>query len=181
MKIASSESQGTRRPRRSEPVILFTISGQMFAISASAMHEIRNTDSLSAAAVEISCATVPKVRHLLRRGNSTLFVVSGFEHFGLPPSRAEHAILLRHSRIGVLVEAIDRMEGMTVLLALPPGFSGPERSWYRGITLVSGNAVPVINPSGFLNEQEFANLDAAAMSALQKNEAHNSTAAEQAQ
>ena len=178
MKIASSESQGTRRARRSEPVILFTISGQMFAISASAMHEIRNTDSLSAAAVELSCPAVSKVRHLLRRGDSALFVVSGFEHFGLPPSRAEHAILLRHSRVALLVEAIDRMEGMTVLLALPPGFSGPERAWYRGITLVAGNAVPVINPSGFLDEQEFANLDAVAVSALQKSEAHNPAAVE---
>ena len=181
MKIASSESQGTRRARRSEPVILFTISGQMFAISASAMHEIRNTDSLSAAVVEISCPSVAKVRHLLRRGNGALFVVSGFEHFGLPPARAEHAILLRYSRIALLVEAIDRMEGMTVLLALPPGFSGPERSWYRGITLISGNAVPVINPSGFLNEQELSSLDVAVMSALQKSEAHSPAAAEQAQ
>jgi len=178
VKIASSESQGTRRTRRSEPVILFTISGQMFAISASAMHEIRNTDSLSAATAEISCPAVLKVRHLLRRGNAALFVVSGFEHFGLPPSRAEHAILLRHSRIALLVEAIDRMEGMTVLLALPPGFSGPERWWYRGITLIDGNAVPVINPTGFLNEEEFANLDAVAVSMIQKSEAQNSAAAE---
>jgi len=180
VKIASSESQGTRRARRSEPVILFTISGQMFAISASAMHEIRNTDSLSAAA-EMSCPAVRKVRHLLRRGNGALFVVSGFEHFGLPPSRAEHAILLRHSRIALLVEAIDRMEGMTVLLALPPGFSGPERSWYRGITLIDGNAVPVINPAGFLNEQEFANLDAVAASMMHKSEAQNSALSEPAQ
>lgn len=178
MKIASSESTWSRRARRSEPVILFTISGQMFAISASAMHEIRNTDSLSAAVVEVSCPTVPKVRHLLRRGNSALFVVSGFGHFGLPPSRAEHAILLRHARIALLVEAIDRMEGMTVLLALPPGFSGPERSWYRGITLIDGNAVPVVNPAGFLNEEEFANLDAAAVSMMQKSEAQSSAAPE---
>ena len=153
----------------------------MFAISASAMHEIRNTDSLSAAAIEISCPVVSKVRHLLRRGNSALFVVSGFEHFGLPPSRAEHAILLRKSRIVLLVDAIDRMEGMTVLLALPPGFSGPERSWYRGITLIDGNAVPVINPKGFLSEQEFASLDAIAMGAMQKSEAQHSAVAEPAQ
>src|SRR5690348_8236101 len=146
----------------------------MFAISASAMHEIRNTDSISAAAVEISCPAVSKVRHLLRRGNGVAFVVTGFEHFGLPPSRAEHAILLRHSRIALLVAGIDRMEGMTVLLALPHGFSGPERSWYRGITLVSGNAVPVLNPAGFLTEQEFTSLDAAATSVLQKAEAQNS-------
>lgn len=162
-------------------MILFTISGQMFAISASAMHEIRNTDSLSAAVMEISCPAVPKVRHLLRRGDGALFVVSGFEHFGLPPSRAEHAILLRKSRIALLVEAIDRMEGMTVLLALPPGFSGPERSWYRGITLVSGNAVPVINPTGFLTEQELVSLDAIAMSAMQKSDAQNSAVSEPAQ
>lgn len=180
MKIASSESPTHKRARRSEPVILFSISGQMFAINANAIHEIRSTESLSAAAMDISSSAIIKVRNLLRRGNAIFFVVSGFEHFGLPPSRAEHAVILRNSRVALLVEGIDRMEGMSVLLALPPGFSGPERSWYRGITVISGSVVPVINPTGFLSMLELATLDAIAAEASRNNKAQDLAAGERA-
>src|SRR5579863_557708 len=158
MKIAPSESQTGRRARRGEPIILFSIAGQMFAINANAIHEIRSSNSISAAVTEISPPVVPKVRHLLRRGNGVFFVVNGCAHFGLPASQAEHVVLLRNSRIALLVESIDRMSAMSVLMALPPGFSGPERRWYRGLTLISGDVVPVISPSGFLTEQELALL-----------------------
>lgn len=158
MKIAPSELQMGRRTRRSEPIILFSIAGQMFAINANAIHEIRSMDSISGAATEISPPVVPKVRHLLHRGKSVFFVVDGCAHFGLPASQVEHVMLLRNSRIALLVKSIDRMSAMSVLVALPPGFSGPERRWYRGLTLISGDVVPVISPSGFLSEQELALL-----------------------
>lgn len=185
MKIAPSDSQTHRRTRRREPVILFSISGQMFAMNANAIHEIRSAEGLAAAATGISSSAVTKVRHLLRRGNMIFFVVSGCEHFALPPSRAEHVVILRNSRIALLVESIDRMDGMSVLLALPAGFSGPERTWYRGVTVVSGNIVPVINPSGFLSELELATLDAitaeAETKALESDEAQDHAAQEHAQ
>lgn len=162
MKIAPSEPRQGRRFSRSEPVILFSIAGQTFAINANAIQEIRTTDSISAAASEVSIAAIAKVRHRLRRGRRTFHVVNGCVHFGLPTSRPAQVIVLRNQRIAVLVDSIDRMETMRLLMALPPGFCGPERSWYRGMTLIAENIVPVVSPSGFLTENEMAQLDAAA-------------------
>lgn len=168
MKIASRQSRPGRKTQRSEPVILFSISGQTFAINAGAIHEIRSTDSISAAAKEIPPAAGGKVRHVLVRGNQPLFVVSGYAHFGLPASRAEHVVILRNARIALLVNSIERMEVMSVLMALPFGFSGPERAWYRGITLMDGNVVPVVNPAGFLTNQELERLEATASQTIPK-------------
>lgn len=165
MKIAPSEPRQGRRSSRSEPVILFSIAGQMFAINANAIQEIRTTDSISAAATEVSPAGIPKVRHRLRRGRRFFHVVNGCTHFGLPMSRPAQVVVLRNSRVAVLVDSIERMETMTFLMALPPGFCGPERAWYRGITLVAENVVPVVSANGFLTEQELAQLDAAAVEA----------------
>ncbi|MFZ0641302.1 MAG: chemotaxis protein CheW [Candidatus Acidiferrales bacterium] len=162
MKIAPSEPRQGRRSSRSEPVILFSIAGQMFAINANAIQEIRTTDSISSAASEVSYASIAKVRHRLRRGRKSLHVINGCVHFGLPTSRPAQVVVLRNHRIAVLVDSIDRMETMTLLMALPPGFCGPERAWYRGITVVAGNVVPVVSPAGFLTEQELAELDVAA-------------------
>jgi chemotaxis signal transduction protein len=164
MKIAPSEPRPGRRTSRSEPVILFSIAGQTFAINANAIQEIRTTDSISAAASEVSLPAIPKVRHRLRRGRKAFHVINGCAHFGLPPSRPTQVVVLRNHRIAILVDSIDRMETMSVLMALPPGFCGPERWWYRGITLVAENVVPVVSPTGFLTEQELAQLDAAAES-----------------
>lgn len=162
MKIAPSESRPGRRVSRSEPVILFSIAGQRFAINANAIQEIRTTDSISAAASEASSTGVAKVRHRLRRGRKTFHLVNGCVHFGLPASRPMQVVVLRNHRVAVLVDSIDRMETMSILMALPPGFCGPERLWYRGITLIAEHVVPVVNASGFLTEQELAQLDAAA-------------------
>lgn len=162
MRIAPSEPRQNRRSSRNEPAILFSIAGQMFAINANAIQEIRTTDSISASASEISPAGIEKVRHRLRRGRRFFHVVNGCAHFGLGASRPTQVVVLRNSRVAVLVDSIERMETMSLLMALPPGFSGPERSWYRGITLIGGNVVPVVNPSGFLTERELAQLDAAA-------------------
>lgn len=165
MKIAPSEPRPGRRSSRSEPVILFSISGQAFAINASAIQEIRTTDSISAAASEVRVAAVCKVRHRLRRGRKAFHLVSGCAHFGLPASRPAQVIVLRNHPVGVLVDSIDRMETMTLLMALPPGFSGPERTWYRGVTLIAENVVPVVSPAGFLTVGEMAELEAAAREA----------------
>jgi chemotaxis signal transduction protein len=162
MKIAPSEWQFARRSGRTEAVILFIISGQMFAITASAIHEIRSTDSISGAASEIEVEGLAKVRHVVHRGRKFYYVVNGCAHFGLPTSRPTLVLVLRHSRVAVLVDAIDRMETISLLMALPASFSGAERAWYRGVTLIGEDIVPVVNPSGFLTEDELARLGAVA-------------------
>lgn len=160
MKIAPSDRRGARRASRSEPVIAFSISGQMFAIGANAVQEIRTTDSVAACAVGVSVSGKPKVRHCLPSGRGATYVVSGWLHFGLSASRPAQVILLRNSRVGVLVDSIVGMETMRILMSLPAGFCGPERSWYRGMTIFGENVVPVVSPSGFLSPREVAELDA---------------------
>jgi len=160
MKTISTEIRSSRRHARAEPVILFVVAKQTFAIAASAIHEIRSTDSLSSAASEIVVKDLPQVRHRLRRGRKFYYVVNACAHFGMPPSRPTLVLVLRNSRVAVLVDQIDRMETMSRLTALPQSFSGPERAWYRGLTLVGESVVPVLNPSGLLTEQELAQLDA---------------------
>src|SRR5579864_8605605 len=74
-------------PLREEQIILFRIGEQLFALSSSSVKEVRSTDSLSGGATEIDAPGVEKVRQFVRRGNNTLFLVSGATHFGLSPPR----------------------------------------------------------------------------------------------
>lgn len=162
MKIASNTQPSSRRPSRGEQIVLFSIAGQTFAISANAVQEIRTTESIAAGASEFSLPTIPKVRHCLRREADSVYIVSGYAHFGLHASRPSQVILLRKHRVAILVDSIERMGTMNLLMHLPPGFCGPERLWYRGITLILNNLVPVLNPSGILTTAEMAQLDAEA-------------------
>lgn len=159
MKIASNAQRSGRQPSRGEQIVLFSIAGETFAISANAVQEIRTTESIAAGASEFRLPGIPKVHHSLRREADSVYIVSGYAHFGLNASRPSQVILLRKHRVAILVDSIERMETMNVLMHLPPGFCGPERLWYRGITLVLNNVVPVLNPSGILTTAEIAQLD----------------------
>lgn len=153
MNIASDEARNLQRSSRTEPVILFSISGQTLAASAGAILEIRSTNAVLAGAMRIP-PIVPKVRYLLRREGETFFVISGWAHFGLARSPEQQVLIFRNSGVAVLVESIDRMAAISRLRPLPAGFRGAERKWYRGITFVSEHVIPVINPSGLLAEEE---------------------------
>jgi chemotaxis signal transduction protein len=160
MKIVSSGFQSPRQHGRTEEVILFVVAGHTFAIAASAIEEIRSTDGFSAATSEIVLRNIPKVLHRLRRGRKWYYVVNACAHFDLPVSRPTLILVLRHSCVAVLVDAIDRMETISRLMVIPRSFSGPERVWYRGLTLIDDNVVPVVNPDGFLTQNELGRLDA---------------------
>lgn len=161
MRIAPNKSPATRGSGRTEPVILFLVSGQTFAISASAVHEIRSTDSLSGTAAELHRSPVSKVGHLLRRSRKAYYVVNACEHFRLPAARPTLVLILRSAPVALLVDRIDRMEAMSLLMALPHAFCGAERVWYRGLTLMDEDVVPVVNPAGFLTETELSLLETA--------------------
>ena len=160
MKIVPSGVQSPRQHGRTEEVILFAVSGHTFAIAASAIGEIRSTDSFSSATSEIALRDIPKVLHRLRRGRKWHYVVNACTHFDLPVSRPTLVLFLRHSCVAVLVDQIDRIETISRLMVIPPSFSGQERVWYRGLTLIDDNVVPVLNPDGFLTRDELAQLGA---------------------
>ncbi len=162
MKFATTDAAKPRRTRHGEAVILFCIANQTFAIAAEAVQEIRSTDSLGGAAIEIEQADLPKVRHLVERARRTYYVVSGCQHFGLRVTRPTLVLILRQIRAAVLVDSIERMADVSKIHPLPRGFEGEERRWYRGLTYLEDRVIPVIHPGGFLTVEEFARLDQAA-------------------
>jgi len=149
-------------PLRTEQIILFRSSTQIFAISSGSVQEVRSVDSLAGSAAELSDSSVKKVRHVLRRTDRTLYVVNSALHFGLRPSPAALIFLLRRSRAALLVDGIEKMTTMTRLQALPPAYCNEERLWYRGLTVLDQNVIPVVNPLGFLTNEELLQLDAIA-------------------
>lgn len=158
MRVATSQAKP--RSVKSEQIILFRVSGQLFGLSSASVQEVRSVDSLAGASVELNQPSLRKVRHLLQRGDKTLFVVNAALHFGLPSSPAELVFVLRKTRSALLVDGIEKMATMTQLQALPLAYCHEERGWYRGLTALDQNVVPVVNPDGFLTPDEYALLDA---------------------
>jgi chemotaxis signal transduction protein len=152
---------GKASPAKSEQIILFRVSGQLFAISSAAVQEVRGVDSLSGAATEISAPGIRKVRHVVRRGDRSLFIVNGAMHFGLHAADGGLLFVLRKTRTALLIDGIEKMSSMTRLQSLPLCFCHEERQWYRGLTALDQTVVPVVHPEGFLSSEELALLDAA--------------------
>lgn len=157
MRLAAPQKS---QPVRTEQIILFRASSQVFAISSASVQEVRSVDSLAGAAMEVNESSLAKVRHAIRRGDRNLYVVNTPVHFGLRPTPAALIFLLRKSRVALLVDGIEKMTTMTRLQALPGAFCHEERAWFRGVTVLDQNVVPVVNPSGFLTTDEIALLDA---------------------
>lgn len=149
-------------PVRTEQLILFRSSSQIFAISSASVQEVRSVDSLAGAASEVNEPRLGKVRHALRRGDRSVYVVNTALHFGLKPSPPALIFLLRKSRVALLVDGIEKMATMTRLQALPAAFCHQERIWYRGLTVLEQNVLPVVSPEGILTREELFFLDASA-------------------
>jgi chemotaxis signal transduction protein len=148
-------------PARSEQIIVFRVCGQLFAVSSASVQEVRSKDSLSGASVAISAPGLRKVRHVVRRGDRSLFIVNAAVHFDLPFSPGTLVFVLRKTRTALLVDGIEKMTAMTRLQALPQSFWHEERQWYRGLTALDQSVIPVVNPEGFLSPEDLALLDAA--------------------
>ncbi len=161
---------------RTEQIILFRVSGHLFAVSSGSVQEVRSVDSLAGSATEISAPELKKVRHVLRRGDKSLFVVNGALHFGLPLTSGQLVFVLRRTRTALLIDGIEKMTTMTRLQALPQAFCNEERHWYRGITALDQNVVPVVRPEGFLSPEELAVLElSTAPASLEGKATQNST------
>lgn len=155
-----SSSLEPREARRGEHVAVFSIAQYSFVISAASVQEIRSTDSLGGTVVELDRPVLPKVRHIVERDARFYYVVSGYEHFHLPPSRPTTVLILRNAPVAVLVGRIEEMAEMRVLLSLPQSFRGEECTWYRGLTVLDRKVLPVANPMGFLTAGDLQRLEA---------------------
>jgi chemotaxis signal transduction protein len=161
MNHAPVSRSAKRKPRRNEPVILFSVASASFAIAASSVHEIRSTDSLAGSAAEIEAPGVRKVRHTIERSGKTYYVVNAGMHFSLPITRPALVLVLRDSLSAVLIDCIEEMAEISTLHALPRAFCGAERHWYRGLAVLGERVVPVVHSGGFLTPQELSLLEAA--------------------
>jgi len=161
MKSADEQTPKFRRSRRPEAVILFVVAHQIFAIAADSVQELRSTDSLAGAAVEIDQPEFPKVRHTIERSRQTYYIVNAGSHFHLPVTRPSLVLILRQLRAAVLVDRIERMAEVSRVYPLPQAFTGEERRWYRGLAYLDDMVIPVVNPGGFLSPEEFQRLDRA--------------------
>ena len=117
------------RAPRAEQIILFRVGGQLFAISSASVQEVRSVDSLTGTTQEIPQSAVRKVRHTIRRGDATHYVVNGTIHFGVQAAAASLIFFLRHTPTALLVDGIEKMTSMTYLQALPQAFCHEEREW----------------------------------------------------
>jgi chemotaxis signal transduction protein len=100
------------------------------------------------------------LKFTLERNGTTYFVVDAARHFQLPPSHPSRVMVLRNMPTGVLVDSTDRIMEISALHALPPAFTHEERGWYRGLAVVNGQVVPVVNHGAFLNRAELETLRA---------------------
>jgi chemotaxis signal transduction protein len=145
--------------RATEQVVVFSIGEFTFAISAAAVQEVRNTDSLGGMVMDLEHVIVNKVRHMIERDSRSYFVVSGYDHFHLPQSRPTTLLILSRFPTAILVDRIEAMAEMRAIVTLPRSFQGEERVWYRGLTILNGKVVPVIDPKGFLTADELRKLE----------------------
>jgi chemotaxis signal transduction protein len=143
-----------------EDVIVFDVSGFKLAIAAGAVKEIRGMEGLHPFTLGGISAQIAKLKHTLERDGTTYFVVDAARHFQLPPSHPSRVMVLRNMPTGVLVDSTDRIMEISALHALPPAFTHEERGWYRGLAVVNGQVVPVVNHGAFLNRAELETLRA---------------------
>ena len=161
MKISQSRPQATTPRRAQETVILFSAGGVHFAIAAPAVEEIRETAGLKSFISYAFQDRFAKVKHTLDRQGKTIFVVDACTHFRIEEKRPARVMVLRHALAALAVESIDGMKEIYAIHKLPLAFTGEERNWYRGLTLVEGRVVPVVRPEAFLSKAETALLAAA--------------------
>ncbi len=135
-------------------MILFTVAGFKFAIAANAVSEIRGLEGLKPFSLGDGYARLAKIEFTLDRNGVSYFVVDGARHFDLPASKPARVMMLRHAPVGVMVDSTDRMTQISVLHALPLAFCGEERNWYRGLALVNGEVLPVVNHMAFVSKAE---------------------------
>jgi chemotaxis signal transduction protein len=141
-----------------EDVIVFAVSGFKLAIAAGAVKEIRGREALHPFTLGGISAQIAKLKYTLERNGTTYFVVDAAQHFQLPVSQPSRVLVLRNMPTGVLVDSTDRIMGISALHALPPAFTHEERGWYRGLAVVNGQVVPVVNHGAFLNRAELETL-----------------------
>ena len=160
MKPTKGERGGSSRNGPREMVILFSVEEVTFAISASAVEEIRELAGLEQLPEESRLRVLTRVKHVFERQGCRYLAVDARTHFHMAPGQPLRLMVLAHVRAGVMVDAIEGMQEIQFVHALPRAFGGEERAWYRGLTVIKGKVVPVVRPEAFLSRAEATLLNA---------------------
>jgi chemotaxis signal transduction protein len=147
----------TPKTPRGEDVIVFHVGEMRLAIAARDVDEIRNMTGL-VPRVPGPDPRIAKVESILTRTKGTIeqtfYVVNSAMHFGMHGAAPSRLLVLRDQPVALLADAIDRMMQVSELRALPQAFHGAERLWYRGLAVMDGKVIPMVEPGSFLGKEE---------------------------
>lgn len=125
--------------RRGEPVVIFRLGTQRFVIASAEVEEIR----------DLPPGNLPPA--VATRGNGRpIPVIAADRIFGVSSVKLEQLLVLKARRVAVAISQIEGMAELREIVALPRGFHGQERSWYRGLGLVRQQIMPVVNAAIFV-------------------------------
>jgi len=125
--------------RRGEPVVIFRLGTQRFVIASAEVEEIR----------DLPPGNLPPA--VAARGNGRpIPVIAADRVFGVSSVKLEQLLVLKARRVAVAISQIEGMAELREIVALPRGFHGQERSWYRGLGLVRQQIMPVVNAAIFV-------------------------------
>ncbi len=133
-------------------MILFAVGPHTFAIAASEVDEIKDTHELKKTKSGFTSAPVSST---VMRANKEYQVVNSAYHFRMLPSKSSRLLVLRNHQVAVAADSIDRMTEISTVYALPPEFCGEERNWYKGLAVLEGDVIPVINAASFAADATF--------------------------
>jgi chemotaxis signal transduction protein len=140
-----------------EDVIVFDVGEMRFAIAARDVDEIRNMDGMTAQHLDLD-PRIAKVKATITRMKGSIeqlfYVVNSAAHFHLQDAAPTRLLVLRDHPVALLADSIDRMRQVNILHAVPQAFHGAERKWYRGLAVMDGKIIPMIEPSSFLGRDE---------------------------
>jgi chemotaxis signal transduction protein len=159
---------GAKKPQ-AEDVILFDVGDMRFAIAARDVDEIRNMDGMTPRQFGID-PRIAKVKSTFSRMKGTtqqsFYVVDSAQHYRLKQAAPTRLLVLRDHPVALLADSIDRMMQVSILLAVPQAFQGAERKWYRGLAVMNGKVIPMVDPASFLGREELDLLSAAKIQAV---------------
>jgi chemotaxis signal transduction protein len=163
------QNRHKHRGPQMHPVILFVVGEHTFAILASAVIEIQALQEMQP--LMSHAFRYSKVHHTITRDGRRYWVVDANIHFSMMPTQSTRVLMLAETPVALKVDAIVRMAEMAKMLPLPDSFTGDERNWYLGLTLMNGTVVPVVNPSSFLSHFDMNALEASALVPVRSNAA----------
>ena len=147
----------SERVRRGEPALIFRAGGHRFVISSAEIAEVRDLQPGASGSLP---------QWVVVRGTAGMLrVVSADHFFGVRSAAQQQLLVLAHRGVAVGIEKIENVAELREIVALPRAFHGPERRWYRGLALLEGNIVPVVNGAVFAQAASFTPTQAATASA----------------